>query len=363
MAFNFPSMNLNFLDNFNEMKERKHRLKSFPFKIYLESTQKCNLNCIMCDRNSYSPENREFPLDLLKKIKTPLKKADEVLFHFFGEPLLSKNLFRLIDETIKINPHFTPKIFTNGTILNEEILEKLDERGVFVSISFETTNPRLYEKIRRGASFRIFKNNIKRYAERYKNRKNDRFHVRLSCAMAIGWINEAPKIVRFAKKYGIREILFMAINTNKEKKMDLELDSEKAIKYFKKAKKLADKYKIRFSCPFKIGEKIIWENNNLNDFRLPVDKYSPLYLESYNPNPITNDCPYPWIETIIRANGDVVSCCQGRHVMGNLHKSNFNEIWNNKKYQQLRAQTNFKQCMASKCNVAYFSIGPCQIWR
>lgn len=347
--------------NINEMNQRSKILKSYPFKFYLESTQKCNLNCIMCDHKFVS-ENREFSTELFEKIKPALRFAEEVDFYLVGEPALSENLPFLLNETKKYS--FVPKIFTNGTILNKKFLDLLHDRGVFVNISMESATKNIYEQIRNGASFDKFKENVRKYAEKYNNRRNDKFHIRLSCTVAIDTLPEILNIVEFAREFGIRDLFFGAIDSEpKYCNRNLVCDDKKAVFYFKKAKELADKYKIRFSCPRKIGSFIIKDNNNWEDFKLPIDKYSSKYAESFNPNPITKDCAYPWMQTIIRANGDVCSCCQRRFVLGNLFKNSFDEIWNGESYQKLRGQNDFKKCMGIGCNMINYSIWPHQVSR
>jgi len=354
-------MNDNLKLNISEIEAHKTILESLPYKFYLEITQKCNLRCIMCDHEHFSAENKDFPHDIFQKIKPFLEQAEEVNFYFFGESTLSPQLFTYLEETKDFK--FLPKIFTNGTVLNDRILDKFDQRGVFVNISIEATTPKLYEKIRRGASFQLFKKNIERYVEKYNNRSNDRFHLRLSCTSAIDHIPEILNIIEFAKLVGINDLFFGAIDNCVNSNRHLSCDDTKAVYYLKKGKELADKYGIRFACPRKIGNFYIEDNNNWNNFSLPIDKFSNDYLEAYNPNPLTEDCGYPWIQTIVRANGDVCSCCQRRYIMGNLYKNSFEEIWNGKKYQELRAQTNFKYCLGLKCNMVCYSIWPYQISR
>ncbi|VVB82683.1 Coenzyme PQQ synthesis protein E [uncultured archaeon] len=347
--------------NIQEIAEKKKILNSYPFKFYLESTQKCNLNCIMCDHKSCS-EDKEFSIELFEKIKPYLKYAEEVDFYLLGEPTLSKNLSKFLKETEKCS--FVPKIFTNGTILNKKLLNLFDKRGVFVNISMESADKDIYELIRNGASFEKFKKNVKMYADKYKHRNNDRFHIRLSCTVAIDTLPEVLNIIEFAHDLGIKDLFFGAIDSEpKYMNRNLSCDPEKTVFYFKKAKELADKYKIRFSCPRKIGNLVIKENNNWKNFKLPIDKYSSEYAEAFNPNPLTKDCGYPWIQTIIRANGDVCSCCQRRFVLGNLFKSSFDEIWNGDSYQKLRAQENFRKCYGVGCNMINYSIWPHQISR
>jgi MoaA/NifB/PqqE/SkfB family radical SAM enzyme len=354
-------MNENLKLNLKEIEEHKTVLQSQPYKFYLETTQKCNLRCLMCDINDYSPEKKDFSFELFDKIKPWLKQAEEVNFYYFGEPTLSKHLLDFLEETKEYA--FLPKIFTNGTILNEDILKTFDERGMFVNISMESATPSIYNFIRNGTSFDVFESNIRKYVARYNNRTNDRFHLRLSCTVAIDTAPEVLNIIRFAKEMGITDVFFGAVDNWIKSNRHLVCDDRKAVYYFMKGKELADKYRIRYACPRKIGDILIENNNNWKDFSLPIDKFSNDYLEAFNPNPLTEDCGYPWIQAIIRANGDVCSCCQGRHIMGNLYKNSFDEIWNGEKYQELRSQTNFKKCLGQKCNMVCYSIWPYQILR
>jgi len=348
-------MNKNLKINIKEMEEHKTILQSYPVKIYLETTQKCNLKCVMCDIETYSHEKLDFPIDLFNKITPLFEGAEELHFYYVGEPCLSKNLVLFLNETTDYS--FLPKVFTNGTILDEQILSIFDKRGVFVYISLESATKRIYENIRRGASFENFVKNINQYVYTYKSRSNDRFHLRLSATIAIDNLPEILNIIEFAKTVGIPDVLFGPIDFGLFSNRHLTCDDKKAVYYFERGKELADKYKIRFLCPQKIGNYIIENNDNWKNFSLPIDKFKYESIEKYNYNPITMVCGYPWMQTIIRANGDVVSCCHGRHVMGNLYENSFDEIWNGKRYQTLRLQKDFNKCMGKGCNMVKYYYG------
>ena len=89
-------------------------------------------------------------------------------------------------------------------------------------------------------------------------------------------------------------------------------------------------------------EQLLDRNHNWDDFRLPIDDYAPDFLERYNP--CLGDCPYPWIETVIRCDGTVASCCQKLFTMGDLNKRSFKRIWNSKEYRRLRKTRSFYDC-------------------
>ena len=151
--------------------------------------------------------------------------------------------------------------------------------------------------------------------------RNNRFHLRIASTLGINNIQEAPKLVNLAHSIGVKDIMFGAMDLGTESLEHLTVDTKKSIFYLKKAKKLADKFKIRFSCPKRIGGITIDDNHNWYDFKLPIDKYAPFKLEESNP--YEGQCGYPWIQTVIRSNGKVVSCCQREYVMGDLNNHSF----------------------------------------
>ena len=241
--------------NIEEINEHKVRLESLPYKFYLEITQRCNLKCIMCDQPNFSLENKDFPVDLFEKIKPYLRQAEEVDFYFVGESTLSKNLIPFLEDTKSFD--FLPKIFTNGTILNDEILNTFDTRGVFVNISIEAATPEIYEQIRVGASFKHYKSNIKKYVDRYDSRTNDRFHIRLSCTSAIDNISEILNIIEFAQEMGIRDLFFGAIDNSTFSNRHLSVDDKKAVYYLKKEKNWPINIRSDLLVPEKLGIKLL----------------------------------------------------------------------------------------------------------
>jgi len=336
--------------NDEEFRAHKVILESYPIKIYVEPTQKCNLKCITCYPGRRTEKN-DMPMDLFKQIEQQLfGHVAEVDFFLTGEPLLAKNFEKMMQTSSQYT--FLPKIFTNGTFLPENIADLLVRLGFFVNISFDAPVKSSFEKIRVGADFDAIIKNIKKLNSLQQKLGSERFHLRLASTLGTYNIKEAPKIIEFGAELGIKDIMFGSVDG--APKWSLAYDVETSIYYLKKSKEIADKNKIRFSCPKRVGNRIIKENNNWNDFSLPVDKYAPLELESFNP--YNGDCGYPWIESAIRANSLVVSCCQREHPMGDLNHHSFQEIWNNERYQQLRSQKLFYRCLGEKCNMAVYSI-------
>jgi len=343
--------------NIEEARQKKEILQSYPFKLFVEPTQRCDLNCIMCrPRRRMSKE--DMPLELFRQIEKALfPYASEVDFFFTGEPAMAVNFQKMIETSAGYA--FLPLVFTNAVNTKEEIIKMLVELGFFVNISLDAVTPALYERIRRGAQLSKVMANIDKYVALREKIKNPRFHIRIAVTCSPFNIDEILKIMEFIKERGINDIFLnncdMAVF---DRQFYLSTIAEKAYRIFTEAKAFADANRIRFSCQKMVGKLELEKNNNWDDFSLPIDNYAMPYLEKYNP--YRGKCPYPWMETVIRTDGTVMSCCQGRIKMGKYSGGDFRPIWNNGKYRKLRKRRAYYRCGARwyrwYCNMACTSV-------
>ena len=85
-------------------------------RIYIEITNRCNLNCSFC-----SKDNRELKEISLQEFDTILQKIRHltncIYLHVKGEPLLHTKFDKILSITKKYNMNV--KITTNGTLLKE----------------------------------------------------------------------------------------------------------------------------------------------------------------------------------------------------------------------------------------------------
>ncbi len=104
-------------------------------KIYIETTNICNLDCSFCPKTSRKKET--LSVDAFEKVIEAVKSyTDYVYFHLMGEPLLNPHL----DEFLKICEKVSLKvnITTNGTLLalkGGPLLENKALRQVNISLS------------------------------------------------------------------------------------------------------------------------------------------------------------------------------------------------------------------------------------
>ncbi|MFA5156525.1 MAG: radical SAM protein [Candidatus Omnitrophota bacterium] len=343
--------------NIEEARQKKQVLQSYPFRLFVEPTQRCDLDCIMCWPKRRQ-DKKEMPLELFQKIEKELfPYASEVNLFLVGEPTMAVNFPKMAETCAKYD--FLPKIFTNAVNTKEGVIRMLVELGFFVNISLDAATPALYEKIRRGAEFTKVIANIEKYISFREKIKNPRFHIRIATTCSPFNIDEVPKIMEFLKARGINDIFLNNCDMGVfQREFQLSAIADKAYKVFTEAEAFADANKIRFSCQKRIGGIELEKNNNWDDFSIDIDQYAMPYLEKYNP--YRGKCPYPWMGTIFRTDGTVMSCCQGNIKMGKYAGGDFRTIWNNEKYQALRARKSYYHCGMTRnrwyCNMTRTSV-------
>jgi len=105
-----------------------------PFMIILSPTFRCNLRCKGCYTIGYG-YTPELEYGVIKRL---LKECMEMGIYFVtvlgGEPLIYPHLFQMIEE----HPEIFFQVYTNGTLLSQEVAERFTELGnVLVVISIE----------------------------------------------------------------------------------------------------------------------------------------------------------------------------------------------------------------------------------
>lgn len=115
-------------------------MKKFK-KIYIETTNICNLNCNFCPKTSrkYESMNVESFEKIIDKIKG---YTNHLYFHLMGEPFLNKNLQRFLEISAQNN--LKVNITTNGTLIQDVkdiLINSENLRQVNISLhSFEANH-------------------------------------------------------------------------------------------------------------------------------------------------------------------------------------------------------------------------------
>lgn len=109
-----------------------------PYTILLSPTMRCNLNCRGCYASSYPKKHEDMPIEVFDKI---ISEGKELGIYFYtilgGEPFL---VFDSISEMATKHSDCLFQLFTNGTLITDEIAEKIrDLKNVVVAFSVNGT--------------------------------------------------------------------------------------------------------------------------------------------------------------------------------------------------------------------------------
>jgi MoaA/NifB/PqqE/SkfB family radical SAM enzyme len=140
---------------------------TFPDRVYVESTNVCNLDCIMCPTGLHIDTRPKgfMEWDLYTSIIDEIAPfAHAVVLHSWGEPLLHKRIIEMI-EYAKSRGLWV-ETSTNATKLTEAVSRQLLEAGIDrIYLSMDGLTKETYEKVRVGGNFEEVLGNIERFLE------------------------------------------------------------------------------------------------------------------------------------------------------------------------------------------------------
>lgn len=338
----------------------------------MDVTNFCNLRCIMC-YFTYAEIKPEFmDMDLFNKIAEEIfPKTRVLILSWATEPILHKNIAEMLSITKKKYKIPQVSIVTNGTLITNELAEKLTS-GILdkLYVSIDAATKQTYEEIRVGSKFGRFIENLE-YLNDYKQKHNlKKPRLVFNFVMMNRNISELPDYINLVHKLGGKEInawgmeiqpeylalveklknglinekdkrLIEGLNLNDE---TISLQDKKVIEAIIEAQNRAMKFGIYLYAPRvsnnsfgrwkwllrKIYGKII----NMEPYSMVSFLANMLILKITNPKII---CYEPWNRMVIYSNGDVQPCCRwSLQPLGSFRNQSFEETWNGQAYKKLR---------------------------
>ncbi len=138
-----------------------------PDRLYIESTNICNLSCIMCPTGRKEQVRKKGYMDfeLFKSIVDEMAPwVQATTLHIWGEPLLHPKMFDMIAYCHKKG--LRSEISTNATLLNEERAKRILDAGLgAIYLCLDGMRPETYEQIRVNADYEKTNQNIRRFIE------------------------------------------------------------------------------------------------------------------------------------------------------------------------------------------------------
>jgi len=332
----------------------------YPTRLKIEHTSFCNAQCIMCSHYfSNNTQKRMMDDTLLERIAPLLKHVKRILLQGSGEPLAHPHIVSYIEKYVDLGIEVTCN--TNLSIMNRELADAISRAFKKINISCDGCSSQIFEGIRKGLRFDVFKRNLKLLRECCPDLKIEMYTVALRQN-----VQQLTDIVSFAYEMGCDSIVITDLNPKDI--LDNEKDMIRNYPSVAKAnmmKALAKANELSFPIVY---PKYILELKETSDYQTEIEIlermplfpnddfqkklqafYKTLSLESHSvcadESTFLADsgyhckgvCNYLLDEPYIDANGDVFPCCaNGQYNIGNVYETSFDEIWNNKFYSGLR---------------------------
>ena len=295
-------------------------LYSPPKFIEIETTARCNLDCIIC-RNVYDDEyGLEFgdmSMDTFIRIMPFIKTSKHVFLSRSGEPLLHPQIV----EFIKMCRQYPCKIgmATNGSLLNEDLAEKLVDSGLD-EIEISVDGIESFYKIR---GYRV-ESLIKKieYFNSLKKKKNKTNPSVIFTFVAMkDNLPELMKVVDLAHSLGVKKVFVhpLIIYYSCLLNQNIYDNSEKTKSILNKCKAHADK----------LGIDLIRRRMSLvkDEGSRKSDKYTCME-------------PFERFHVNWRGNANII-CCGGKDIVAeggfiNLKDFPIEDIWNCREYREIR---------------------------
>ena len=290
----------------------------YPKYLFVELTKNCNLHCIMCREKKLFFKDWLMSDEVLSIVlKDIVPHVSVVDLRGWGESSLDPRLPEVVDKISDMKKRIV--LYTNLNTQNPDYWKALVKKGVLLAVSIESGNKEGYKKIRRGGDLNVVRKNllgIINECNKVKSLPKPFF----TTVISENNIDELESLVLFAKECGIDKIELNPLS----RKYD---DNQPLGRWFgvlPKFKNMVDA-KLSNLCNIAI-------ENGVN-----IEIAATLYHENLLED---RKCIHPWDYCCICSNGDVSFCDHLFHndkaIMGNLLENSFDDIWNGKKYNELR---------------------------
>jgi len=272
-------------EEFNKTQDYENTkyVPDFPLCVALELVNRCNLNCIMCNKDHHKEELAKISLETLKKILDECKenKCPSLIWGMASEPLMYAKVpevFQLIKESEIQDVFFG----TNGILLTDEIIELIVKNQITrVEISLDAATPETYKNVRGFDKLDVVEKNI-------------------------------HKLIECKKKYNselpIIRLCFVVMDINKHE-----------------VQPFLEKWK----------DKVDYV-----DFQRYIDFKNPVPGDKVDINKMKiKRCSYPFYLLGVSADGNVTPCASKwgeENPIGNIYNQSLKEIWNCDKLNELR---------------------------
>lgn len=322
--------------NLKERDLSKGLVKYYPTAVHFLMNDKCNAKCVMCGGDyARSTSGKSITYDKFVRMceNLHLENFSSIVLAGAGDPLLNRDLVRIIKFVNEKYPKVLINITTNGIALSERITDELIKLKVdSINISINSSTAETYMRIMQVNAFEKVCKNVKYYAEQ-KMRFNVSTILQFSSAVNRINIDELPQLVPLSRQLGVQSINIMYCRFYPRHIRDLNIEIPEAA--------LKDEDSLFFAQ--ELSDMRIMETEKLARMNNIRFTHEPLFRE----NSGANKCVWPETQLMVGFDGEVYPCGGGeihfkkkveggKYKFGNVLEQQLPEFWNDSYYCALR---------------------------
>lgn len=281
---------------------KKPFISGMPISVSVEPTTSCNLRCPECPSGLRSFTRSTGMLNEFFFRETIDQLADTLTyltFYFQGEPYLNPKFLDMVHYASSKGIYTATS--TNAHYLKNESARSTVESGLDrLIISIDGTSQRTYESYRVGGNLNTVIEGTRNVVSWKKKLRSKTPHVIFQFLVVKPNEHQISEVHRLAKNLNVDQVVLKTAQ--------------------------------------------VYDFENGSDLIPSADKYSRYKKNddgSYSiKNKLLNHCWKMWHSCVITWDGKVVPCCfdkDGSHVLGDLSKNSFYDIWRSKPYNDFRA--------------------------
>jgi len=356
-------------------------LQSKPFRASIEISRNCDLKCIMCPRSrrpEYRVHHPEFDMtpELFQEIACEIfPHLEEAHLQGLGETVISPHWMRILELCKPFAPTTSFSIVTNLNRKDDEMWREMVGMGFKIVFSCDGATKGTFEAIRRGSCFERILANLEVVQEAMRANGGGKLHF-LVTLQKLNY-EEMPLFIDLAARYGAEQVGFLSVQE------DVSMNPCRVLPALAKhpIRGLAALPAYVKRCAAALA-KLPGRPGNLGLHDLPISRlmelkkrtleragmagmavtFTDAFFDEIGKSPaappleslgceegiresrrvaVHHKCFKPFSYMVVNYKGDVGPCCHlisdgSWEQMGNLRESSFDEIWNSKRYREIR---------------------------
>ena len=300
-----------------------------PRSLYLETTSRCNSLCETCILTFGGREpQKDLGWEEFRRVVDQFSALDRVLLHGIGEPLLNRDLIRMIAHLKERGATvlFNSNVITLGPRLRQQLVESgLDE----LRVSLDATTPATYARVRGVDAYQRVVAHLEALVRAKHDARADRPHVSLWFTGLKDNIEEIAGLVPLAVRVGARGINLQRLVYN-----GLGLATEAQSLYGRLQEREAALIHATEEAARAAGIEF-----SASGATAPEISLTPSHADRP-----WSACRRPWSLVYVTVHGNVLPCCiapwiTGHYegiILGNLFRQSLEEIWWGAPYLEFR---------------------------